>query len=88
MFIVTRVGFLVVDVEHQYGYELYDFTDGAKAGVSDDEMADGIHTADTACLKMYIRMLEQGSALRMISDMGELKEILAKSNRFTTKGDM
>jgi hypothetical protein len=61
------------------GFEFYDFSDFAALGAPDSEAIDGYHGSERFHVRLMIAMLEQGSRLNAVADLGRLREVLAST---------
>ncbi len=57
-------------------FELFDFTDTASFGGSDKEMIDDVHAGEKSYLRMFVKMLKDGQALRPYANLGFLEDRL------------
>ncbi len=60
----------------KYNFEFYNFTHLSDVGSGDSETIDGFHGSETAYLRILIKMLEEGSALKNTTSLPKLKNDL------------
>ena len=70
------------------GFPLFDFTDLASIGASDEEMIDGFHTSERASLRVLLE-IRRGDAIldRYVADEATLQARLARASPFSVFGD-
>lgn len=64
------------DVFAQYGYPLFDYSDGASIGLTDEDFFDGWHISELGNLRMYAHMLQYVPELQHYSDREALLNII------------
>lgn len=61
-----------------YGFRFFDFSDLATVGASDVEAVDGLHGSESAYLRMFLKMADDGQGLGQVAgDRGYLLDLLA-----------
>jgi hypothetical protein len=63
----------------RYGFDLFDFSDLASVGASDEETYDGYHGSEKAYLRMFLKMIENNAVLKTVTDQTYLKGRLEQS---------
>lgn len=66
----------LADIFAEYDFPLFDYSNGADAGATDEDFFDGWHASERIALQVYLNIAQELSELQPYSDLDTLQEIV------------